>query len=417
MVLDPSSTIAVVGASLAGLRAAEALRAEGHRGPVVVIGAEPHLPYDRPPAVQAVPGRHVGARPRPPATGGEARRPRARPSPGPQRRGTRPRGAHARARRREPTCDSTGWCSPPAPTPVPSPEPPPCPGCTRCARSRTAIALGQAARRREGARVVGRGSGVHRVRGGGHLPRPRGRASPWSRPSRSPWPACSAKRWERRAAPCTRDHGVELLTEVGVAALRLRLDRGAAPATVPVGEVELDDGTVLEADVVVVGIGVVPTTAWLEGSGLEIADGVVCRRHAVRRRRRGRGRGRGSLVRRRRRGPRPDRALDQCRRTGRGRGRATCWPGAPTPRLRPGAVLLVRPVRREDPGDRAPEPRRRGGGGGRVARTSAGSSPSTGAPGGSRAALGFSRPRQLMGYRPLLAAGATFDDALAQRPA
>ena len=33
------------------------------------------------------------------------------------------------------------------------------------------------------------------------------------------------------------------------------------------------------------------------------------------------------------------------------------------------------------------------------------------------AALGFSRPRQLMGYRPLLEAGASFDDALAHRPA
>src|ERR1700686_3537719 len=49
MTLDPSSTIAVVGASLAGLRAAETLRAEGHTGAVVLIGAEPHLPYDRPP--------------------------------------------------------------------------------------------------------------------------------------------------------------------------------------------------------------------------------------------------------------------------------------------------------------------------------------------------------------------------------
>src|ERR1700686_3796712 len=49
MTLDPSSTIAVVGGSLAGLRAAETLRAEGHTGTVVLIGAEPHLPYDRPP--------------------------------------------------------------------------------------------------------------------------------------------------------------------------------------------------------------------------------------------------------------------------------------------------------------------------------------------------------------------------------
>jgi len=48
--LDPaSSTIAVVGASLAGLRACEALREEGFSGRIVLAGAERHLPYDRPP--------------------------------------------------------------------------------------------------------------------------------------------------------------------------------------------------------------------------------------------------------------------------------------------------------------------------------------------------------------------------------
>lgn len=41
--------ILVVGASLAGLRAAEALRAGGHAGELVVLGAEEHPPYDRPP--------------------------------------------------------------------------------------------------------------------------------------------------------------------------------------------------------------------------------------------------------------------------------------------------------------------------------------------------------------------------------
>ena len=40
--------------------------------------------------------------------------------------------------------------------------------------------------------------------------------------------------------------------------------------------VRLADGTTLHADVVVVGIGVVPNTGWLEGSGLELRDGVVC---------------------------------------------------------------------------------------------------------------------------------------------
>ena len=41
--------IVIVGASLAGLRAAEALRAEGFNGKLTIIGDEKHEPYDRPP--------------------------------------------------------------------------------------------------------------------------------------------------------------------------------------------------------------------------------------------------------------------------------------------------------------------------------------------------------------------------------
>ena len=39
----------IVGASLAGANAAQALRAEGYAGPVTLIGAEPDRPYERPP--------------------------------------------------------------------------------------------------------------------------------------------------------------------------------------------------------------------------------------------------------------------------------------------------------------------------------------------------------------------------------
>ncbi|MEU9012602.1 FAD-dependent oxidoreductase [Streptomyces sp. NPDC048479] len=42
-------TVAVVGASLAGLSAARSLRKQGYDGRLVVIGDEPHRPYDRPP--------------------------------------------------------------------------------------------------------------------------------------------------------------------------------------------------------------------------------------------------------------------------------------------------------------------------------------------------------------------------------
>lgn len=46
--------IVIVGASLAGLSAAEALRESHFAGPITVIGDEPHMPYDRPPLSKAV---------------------------------------------------------------------------------------------------------------------------------------------------------------------------------------------------------------------------------------------------------------------------------------------------------------------------------------------------------------------------
>jgi NADPH-dependent 2,4-dienoyl-CoA reductase/sulfur reductase-like enzyme len=46
--------IVIVGASLAGLRAAETLRKKDFRGPLTIIGDEPHEPYDRPPLSKQV---------------------------------------------------------------------------------------------------------------------------------------------------------------------------------------------------------------------------------------------------------------------------------------------------------------------------------------------------------------------------
>src|SRR5439155_26054102 len=66
------------------------------------------------------------------------------------------------------------------------------------------------------------------------------------------------------------DHGVDLRTGTGVAGFegKGRVER-----------VLLADGSSIDADIVVVGIGVIPNTAWLEGSGLELRDGVVCDQH------------------------------------------------------------------------------------------------------------------------------------------
>ncbi|MBV6507815.1 MAG: Rhodocoxin reductase [Acidimicrobiales bacterium] len=64
-----------------------------------------------------------------------------------------------------------------------------------------------------------------------------------------------------------RDNGVDLKLGVGVEGFE-GSDR--------VGGVRLNDGSLVAADVVVVGVGVVPNTGWLAGSGLTVDDGVVC---------------------------------------------------------------------------------------------------------------------------------------------
>jgi NADPH-dependent 2,4-dienoyl-CoA reductase/sulfur reductase-like enzyme len=48
MAQTPSSVV-IVGGGLAGAKTAEALREKGYDGPVTLIGAEDHLPYERPP--------------------------------------------------------------------------------------------------------------------------------------------------------------------------------------------------------------------------------------------------------------------------------------------------------------------------------------------------------------------------------
>jgi NADPH-dependent 2,4-dienoyl-CoA reductase/sulfur reductase-like enzyme len=64
-----------------------------------------------------------------------------------------------------------------------------------------------------------------------------------------------------------RDHGVDLRTGVTVAGVI-----GESRVT----GVALSDGSLIHADVVVVGIGVVPNTEWLASSGLTLDNGIVC---------------------------------------------------------------------------------------------------------------------------------------------
>ena len=246
-------------------------------------------------------------------------------------------------------------------------------------------------------------------------PRPTasGVRSPWSRPS--PYLSCgrSGPRWVRACAALHRDNGVDLRLGVGVEGFDGR-DR--------VEGVRLTDGTVVAADVVVVGVGVAPATGWLEGSGLELRDGVVCDAslaagppgvYAA-----------GDVAplaeRALRRGD-AGRALDERRRAGRARRPhpVAAAGGDAADALRARAVLLERPVRPEAAVPRAGRAGRRGPGGPRIHRgTSARrSSRSTAVPAGSAGVLGIARPKLVMGYLKLLAAGITWDDALAHATA
>jgi NADPH-dependent 2,4-dienoyl-CoA reductase/sulfur reductase-like enzyme len=64
-----------------------------------------------------------------------------------------------------------------------------------------------------------------------------------------------------------RDEGVDVRTGIGVAEVR---------GEGHVDTVVLSDGAEITADLVVVGIGSHPATEWLDGSGIEVENGVIC---------------------------------------------------------------------------------------------------------------------------------------------
>ena len=76
---------------------------------------------------------------------------------------------------------------------------------------------------------------------------------------------------EQMGAVCAdlhRAHGVELRLSTGV--------EGFVSDDGHVSGVRLSDGSVLDAEVVVVGVGAAPEVGWLEGSGVMLDDGVRC---------------------------------------------------------------------------------------------------------------------------------------------
>ena len=106
-------TFVIVGASLAGAKAAETLRAEGFAGRIVLIGEETERPYERPPLSKGyLQGRGRRGRRRS-STEELVRRTRRRAAARRPRHRARPGRAHRHPRRRRAARATTSCCSPP----------------------------------------------------------------------------------------------------------------------------------------------------------------------------------------------------------------------------------------------------------------------------------------------------------------
>ncbi|MEE2060758.1 NAD(P)/FAD-dependent oxidoreductase [Rhodococcus artemisiae] len=253
--------VAIVGASLAGVRVAESLRSAGFEGSVTLIGDEPHLPYDRPPLSKSTLAEPDSI----PATFHDLTW--YRDNDVVLRLGERARRldvdhhtvhTDAGTVRYDELVVATGA--------VPRTVFPDAPAGVFTLRT-----IDDAQRIREAFRTAARIVVV----GGGFI---------------GLEIASSARQLgldvtviELAAIPLSRNLGdsaaqplVDLARRHGV---RVLCGRSVATLLgVPsVEAVALDDGTVLECDAVVVGVGAVPATAWLEGSGLELdRRGLIC---------------------------------------------------------------------------------------------------------------------------------------------
>ncbi len=267
--LASDGSVVIVGASLTGLRTAETLRNEGFEGEITLVGEEVHLPYDRPPL-----SKQILAGTWPPEKAVLADRKRAGELRLHEVLGQRAVRLDAESRSVELDDGSV------------------------VRGDAVVVATGASPRRLPGTEALGAADGLFTLRtlDDSLALRAAVTAVPSCRvivigagfigaevASTCAGLECQVTCLEAMDIPLTNvlgpmlgthcgslhgQHGVDLRTGVGVAGV----SRGAAGGLV----VGLVGGEVLEADVVVVGIGVIPSTGWLVDSGLEIDNGVVC---------------------------------------------------------------------------------------------------------------------------------------------
>ncbi|MGH0031121.1 MAG: NAD(P)/FAD-dependent oxidoreductase [Myxococcota bacterium] len=256
-------TLVVVGASLAGLRGAEALRRLGYAGRLVLVGEEDARPYDRPPL-----SKEILRGDREPEQIALSRPEAFDALDLDLRLGTRAASLDPAARRLTleggETLDYDGVLIATGATARALPGAQPVPGLFTLRSLDDALAIRRAMAAGPRVAVIGAGFIGAEVaascrRAGLDVTMIEALPSPMARVLD---PDIGGV-----CADAHRDEGVDVRLGVGVE----KIDGS--------GRVEsllLTDGSRVEADLVVVGIGAVPATGWLEGSGLELDDGVVC---------------------------------------------------------------------------------------------------------------------------------------------
>lgn len=264
MAADP---IVVVGASLAGARAAEGLRRRGYDGPLTIIGAETHPPYDRPPLSKRVlDGTSATEEAAVETTALHV----AEDQDLEWRLGTTATGLDL-DRRRIHLNDGTDVAFAGAVLATGA-EPRVLPGFAGAEGVHVIRTLDDALALRaalEGiAKVVVIGAGFIGLEVAASC-RARGLDVTVLEPQPVPLAHAIGPQVGEAVARMHRDHGVELRLGVTV----------RAPAGGPTRGVVIDDDEVVEAEVIVMGVGVIPTTKWLEGSGVDLDRGVVCDAH------------------------------------------------------------------------------------------------------------------------------------------
>jgi 3-phenylpropionate/trans-cinnamate dioxygenase ferredoxin reductase component len=255
----PLRGIVIVGASLAGLRAAEALRAAGYRGSLTFLGAEDVAPYDRPPlSKQVLLGE---ARPEEltlsAAASLEATWRLAEPAVALDAVGRTIRTAGGDAVPFDGLVIATG--SRPRTLPLFGTD---APGIHVIRTISDAIRLRDVLSATTRLLIVGAGFVGVEVAAAARL-----RGADVTMVSLDPPLAAAGPLVSGTAMTLLGRNGVHL--HVGQAVT-------TAEAIGGVHRVEFDDGTALEADHVVVAIGALPNTEWLRGSGAVLADGVAC---------------------------------------------------------------------------------------------------------------------------------------------